>query len=522
MRPLVTAAEMRAMDRETIDGLGIPAALLMEHAGRAVAAAVQARARPHAHVVVVCGSGNNGGDGFACARWLRERGFDARVVLAKGRPKPGGEAALHLGIYERMGGPVGETLDLGGADVIVDALLGTGLASPVGGALADAIAAVNRAGALRLAVDLPSGLDADTGAVLGVAVAADVTVTLACAKVGLVSHPGCERAGELVVADIGIPARLAAGARALLFEEADAAALVPHRTLGGHKGTFGHVVVAAGSAGKVGAALLATSGALRAGAGLVTLATPPAAAAAVLGRIPEAMHAVFDPEAADADAALAQLLDGKRALAWGPGMPTSDAAGRTLRRLAVSVELPLVLDADGLNHLGREVASLKAARGPRILTPHPGEAARLLGKDTAAVQADRVAAARTLAATSGAVVVLKGARTVVAAPDGVATINPTGNPGMGTGGTGDVLSGVLGALLAQGLAPLDAARLGVYLHGLAGDRAARSHGPIGLVAGDVAAELPAAFASLSKDAGQSGNDPRVHADTHARTPSKSH
>src|SRR5262249_16086849 len=188
--------------------------------------------------------------------------------------------------------------------------------SPVEGALADAIVAMNRAAALRVAVDLPSGLDADTGAILGVAVAADVTVTLACAKVGLVSDPGCERAGELVVADIGIRAPLHRP-RAFLFEEADAAALVPHRALGGHKGTFGHVVVAAGSAGKVGAALLAASGALRAGAGLVTLATPPAAAAAVLGRIPEAMHAVFDPSAGD-DAALAALLAGKKALVWGP------------------------------------------------------------------------------------------------------------------------------------------------------------------------------------------------------------
>ena len=520
MRPLVTAAEMRAMDRETIDALGLPAALLMEHAGRAVADVVAARVRPGARVAVVCGTGGNGGDGFVCARWLRERGFDARVRLAKGRPKPGGEAALHLAVYERMGGPVADGVDVDGAEVIVDALLGTGLANPVTGALAGAIETMNRASALRVAVDVPSGLDSDTGAVLGVAVAADVTVTLGCAKLGIVSHPGSERAGELIVADIGIPARLAK-TQAFLLEALDAARLVPHRSMGGHKGTFGHVVVAAGSAGKVGAALLAASGALHGGAGLVTMATPAAAAPYVLGRIPEAMHAVFDPEAADADAVLAAVLDGKRALVWGPGMPTSDAAGETVRRLAVAIELPVVLDADALNHLGTDVAILKRARGPRLLTPHPGEAARLLGGEARAVQVDRVAAARQIAASSGAVVVLKGARTVVAAPDGTVTINPTGNPGMGTGGSGDVLSGVLGALLAQGLGPLEAARLGVYIHGLAGDRAAAARGQIGLVAGDLVSELGPAFASLSRLPGQSGNEPRVPGDTATITPRKS-
>ena len=526
MKPLVTAAEMRAMDTETIDGLGVPAALLMEHAGRAVADVVGARARAGARVAVVCGTGGNGGDGFVCARWLRERGLDARVYLAKGRPPDGSPAALHLAILERMGGPVVDGVDLDGAAIIVDAVLGTGLAKPVAGPIAEVIARMNASPALVIAVDVPSGMNSDTGATLGVAVDADVTVTLGFVKLGLASHPGVERVGEVVVADIGIPARLAAwqGVRAFLLDASDAAAVMPRRALGGHKGSFGHVVIAAGSAGKVGAALLATTGALRAGAGLVTLATPPAAAAAVLGRIPEAMHAVFDPEADGADAALAEIMAGKRALVWGPGMPTADAAGKTLRRLAVSLELPIVLDADALNHLGREVASLAAARGPRILTPHPGEAARLLGSDTRSVQADRVAAARTLARSSGAVVVLKGARSVVAAPDGTVSLNPTGNPGMGTGGTGDVLSGVLGALLAQGMEPLEAARLGVYVHGLAGDRVAAAHGDMGLVAGDLAAALPDAFASLAILAGatgQSGNTRRVSRPTPPSTPNHS-
>jgi ADP-dependent NAD(P)H-hydrate dehydratase / NAD(P)H-hydrate epimerase len=215
---------------------------------------------------------------------------------------------------------------------------------------------------------------------------------------------------------------------------------------------------------------------------------------------------------------LAEILSGKKALVWGPGMPTSEAAGQTVRRLAVALELPVVLDADALNHLGTAVAALAGARGPRILTPHPGEAARLLGSDTRSVQADRVLAARTLARTSGAIVVLKGARSIVAAPDGTITLNPTGNPGMGTGGTGDVLSGVLGALLAQGLPPLEAARLGVYAHGLAGDCVAARHGDMGLLAGDLAAALPDAFASLSRAAGQTGNRGRVSPPTPPSTP----
>jgi NAD(P)H-hydrate epimerase len=510
MIPLATAAQMRAMDRETIDELGLPAALLMEHAGRAVADAVAARAGAGARVAVVCGPGNNGGDGFVCARWLRERGLDARVHLVRGRPRErAGEAALHLGVYERLGGPVVDGFDAAAAaaaDVIVDAVLGTGLASPVVGPLADVLAVMDNAAATCIAVDVPSGLDADTGAVLGAAVHADVTVALGCAKLGLASWPGCERAGELIVADIGVPSRLAAkhGVRAFLVERADAEALVPRRGLGDHKGTHGHVVVAAGSAGKVGAALLATGGALRAGAGLVTLATPPAAAPHVLGRIPEAMHAVFDPEAPDLT-----VFEGKRALVWGPGMPTGAAAGATVRRLAASLPLPAVLDADALNHLAEKPEVLVDAPAPRVLTPHPGEAARLLGTGSDVVQADRVAAARKLAAATRAVVVLKGARSVVAAPDGRVTLNPTGNPGLGTGGTGDVLAGVIGALLAQGLPALEAARLGVYVHGLAGDLAAAARGTIGLVAGDLLAELPRALDNLSRAARQGVNSGRV-------------
>lgn len=510
MLKVVTAAEMREMDRVTIEEIGIPGAVLMEHAGRAVADEVLTMVRAGARVAVVCGSGNNGGDGFVAARWLRERGIDARVILVAGRPRAGGDAALHLAAYERCGGRVLEASDatslahhsreLNEADAVVDAVLGTGLKSEVRDHLARVIEAVNRSPAPVLAVDIPSGLDADNGRALGAAVEAERTVTFGFAKAGLVTYPGFERAGELRVADIGIPAALAArqAVRLGLLDEAEARSMMPRRPRGGHKGTFGHLLVVAGSAGKTGAALLSAQGGLRAGAGLVTLATAPDARAAVEGRVPEVMVSQLDLER-PREQALAEIVGlaaGKRAIAWGPGMPTSDAAGETLRAALALLEVPIVLDADALNHLARDLSVLEHVRAPLVLTPHPGEAARMLGLTTTEVQSDRVATARDLAARARAVVVLKGARTVIAAPDGWAAINPTGNPGMGTGGSGDVLTGIIGALLAQGLDPYAAACLGTYAHGRAGDLARKRRGEMGLVAGDLIDALPEALAAL--------------------------
>ncbi|HKA86973.1 MAG TPA: NAD(P)H-hydrate dehydratase [Haliangiales bacterium] len=490
---VLTTAEMRAADRKAIDELGIPAALLMEHAGRAVAEVVLAKAAPGARIAVVCGSGNNGGDGFACARWLREHGRDARVYLARGRPA-GGEAALHLGLYEKLGGELASAgAEIAAAGVVVDALLGTGVERPIVGDMADVVAWMNAA-PLRVAVDVPSGLSVDTGRAAGAAVRAHATVTLAFPKVGILTWPGCELAGEVWVADIGIPRALGDGARVEWTDAGAAAPLVPRRGPGDHKGTNGHALVIAGSPGKTGAALLAAEAAVRGGAGLTTLATDPACFEAVQGRVREVMTAPLDVD----DGALAALLAGKRAVVWGPGMPTAPEAGAFLRRSLARLGVPTVLDADGLNHLAADVAAARAAAGALVLTPHPGEAARLLGRGTADVQADRLAAARALAAATGAVVVLKGARSVVAAPDGRAAINASGNPGLGTGGTGDVLAGLLGALLAQGLAPWDAARLGVYLHGMAGDLAATEVGRIGMSAGDLLPRIPRSADKLAK------------------------
>jgi NAD(P)H-hydrate epimerase len=508
MRPVVTTAQMRALDERTIGELGVPGCVLMENAGRHVAEAVLGETVPGDRVAVVCGGGGNGGDGFVCARWLAEARRRVTIVLVGPAPRPGSDAALYLAVAERLAlpivvadGPVraAALASIAEAQVIVDAIFGTGLSRPVVASIAEIILAMNGARGRRVAVDVPSGLDADTGAVLGACVEAHLTVTFAAAKAGLVSAPGFEHAGVVRVVDIGIPAAfIAAQAIGLgLVDDDDARTWLPPRPPSGHKGTFGHLLVIAGSSGKSGAALLAASAGLRAGAGLVTLALPARLVAEVEGRVPEIMLAPLDLDAPPAEAAatFVALAQGKRAVAIGPGIPQGPAAARSLGAVLAAATGPIVLDADALNHVARTPGLLTAPRPDLVMTPHPGEAGRLLGVDAAAVQADRIGSARRLAAQSGGVCVLKGARTVVAEASGAATINPTGNPGMGTGGAGDVLTGVIGALLAQGLGPSAAARLGVFVHGRAGDLAAQG-GERGLIAGDLVAALPGAFGSL--------------------------
>lgn len=507
--PLCTAAEMRELDRITIEELGIPGVVLMELAGRAVAERVAALAPGLIgyRVAVLAGAGNNGGDGYVAARHLAEWGADVTLFPLAPEDRIRGDARVHYDVTQRLDIPTvswaadGPPRDLAALlseyDCLVDALLGTGLDTEVRGAYREVIEAVNAARVLTVAVDLPSGLSADSGQPLGVAVEADCTVTFACPKLGLVTHPGIEFAGEVHVVDIGIPRHLAArvGVRCHLMEERDAEALLPQRRLGGHKGTYGHLLALAGSPGKTGAAVLCAQAAARVGAGLVTLALPGDALAAVAPQSLETMSAAYAPSSVGLSAtecaiALSSLVRGKTALVAGPGIPTGDAMGEALRELLSHLSLPAVLDADALNLLAGRRATLGPPSAPRILTPHPGEMARLLGIAPAEVQADRVKTAREASSRFGALVALKGARTVLATPDGEVFINPTGNPGMGSGGMGDVLAGMVGGLLAQGLPPFDALRLAVYAHGLAGDRAAERVGQHALVASDLLGELP--------------------------------
>ncbi len=516
MIPLATAEEMRRADRRATERYGVPSLVLMENAGRGAADALErvlgaVRGR---RVAVVCGKGNNGGDGFVVARHLLGRGARIFAWLVGRVGEVRGDARVNLDALQRAGEAVAEAPEAAGpafermaeelraADIVVDALLGTGARGPATGPVAAAIEAINASGSADrpvCALDLPSGLPSDGEVPAGPVVRAVLTVTFGLPKLGLFLPAGVAHAGRIEIADLGVPrAWLAEGIPTGLLEVADATAALPVRPHDAHKGRYGHLLVVAGSVGKTGAAVLACLGALRSGTGLVTCATPGSQQPVVAAQLSEAMTEPLPETAARTISAKAvervvELLARMDAVALGPGIgldPETQAAVRTLVR---DVERPMVVDADALTALAGRAGLCRDAPAPRLLTPHPGEAARLLGCGIADVQADRIGSARRLAAESGAVVALKGARTVVAAPDGEVALNPTGNPGMATGGTGDVLTGIVGGLLAQGVAPIDALRAAVYLHGLAGDIAAETRGQAGLVAGDVAGSLPAAI-----------------------------
>jgi NAD(P)H-hydrate epimerase len=497
MQPVVTAAEMRELDRATIEEIGLSALALMETAGRAVAAAAL-RMAAGARIAVVCGPGNNGGDGFVAARVLRGQGAEAVAYLAAPRDAVRGHAREHLQILERAGGVVlaidtPAALDehraaIAGAGLVIDALFGVGLLRPIEGHLAAVVAAIQEA-PRRLAVDIPSGLDTDTGRALGAAVSAERTVTMGALKVGLVSSPGFAACGEIEVADIGIPPALiaASSVRAGLVERADVARWLPRPGALDHKGRRGHALVIGGGPGMRGAGRLAAMAALRAGAGLVTLAGEGAAEA--IGAADAAFASVMTRPI---EGPLAPLLEGKAAIVIGPGLGTAGEARARVGEVMAS-GLPVVADADALNLLAAAPGALEAAAGPLVLTPHPGEAARLLGTSVPEIEGDRLAAARALAARTRAVVVLKGARAIVCdgtLGDDHCAINPTGGPALATAGTGDVLAGTIGALLAQGLPAGDAARAGVYVHGAAGDALGAALGR-----GAISSDLPAAIAA---------------------------
>jgi NAD(P)H-hydrate epimerase len=515
----VSSAAMRELDRRAIEERGIPAATLMDRAGQQVARAVawlrrRAGCDPSVPVVLVAGCGNNGGDAFAAARHLAARNVSVRVLLAGRADAVSPTAAVHLAalrgtglaVEERNEGewPAQRDPDLGPGAVIVDGLLGTGFRGAPRGAVGEAIRWIGAqsAGNRVVAIDLPSGLDGDTGEATE-AVAADLTVTLAFPKTGLLHPAALPYAGHVLVADIGIPRDLADGLpsdRELITAE-EVAAWLGARPRAAHKGRFGTVLVLAGARGYAGAAALAGRAALRAGAGLVHVATPRGVASVVAGFAPELMvHPVAETAAgclaAEAWTELAPLIERVDAIAVGPGLTTGSDV-RTLVGRVIAVGTPLVLDADALNLLGRDLALLRDRRLSAVLTPHPGEMGRLLGLSADAVQADRTGAARRAAVAGGAVVALKGAGTVVVGPAGApAWINLTGNPGMATAGSGDVLTGVVGALLARAPDAFAACAAGVYLHGFAGDLAAWARSDSGLLASDISDALPAALGDV--------------------------
>jgi NAD(P)H-hydrate epimerase len=504
--PLVTGSEMRALDAHTIETLGVTGDSLMESAGRAVAQAALQLGGGEGTVSCLCGGGNNGGDGLVAARQLHGLGVPVRILLVGDRQALAGDAGRNAERAEAVGLRLEPLGALPSEGVLVDAVFGTGLARDVTGSLAETFAEIEArraTGALRvLAVDVPSGLCADTGRARGTMLRADATLTIGLPKLGLALEPGRSHAGRIQVARIGI-ADTAPGVvpRACLLTPAGVAAALPSRPAAGHKGSFGHALLVAGSEGKTGAAALAAQGAARVGAGLVTVGCPAGVHDVLEVKCTEAMTApLSDTErrglAASAEPAVLALVEGKSAMGLGPGIGREPETGDLVRAVAKRVELPLVLDADGLHAFASDPSLLTQRHAPTILTPHPGEAAALLQTTAAEVNADRAHAARTLAARTGAVVLLKGAASVTAEPEGRLVVNPTGGPALGSGGTGDVLLGVVVGLLAQGLAPAEAAALAAYVHGAAGDRWASLHGDAGLLASDLADLLPDTLTAL--------------------------
>jgi NAD(P)H-hydrate epimerase len=512
---ILTSGEMKEIDRIAIEEVGIPGPVLMENAGIRIVEAILRRFPKieDENVVVVAGKGNNGGDGFVVARHLHNRGARPKVLLLAPRDEVGGDAALNLKIAERVGVEIVEVrspeewkkhrLALAHASLVVDAIFGTGLAKPAQGLYAAAIEDINKAQGFKVAVDIPSGLSSDTFNLIGPAVKADLTVTLAAPKIAHVFPPAEEYVGELISADISVPPALFER-ESLKLEMVEPKTLAPFftkRKRDAHKGTYGHLLILSGSLGKTGAAVMAAKAAYRTGAGLVTVGTPASCLPVIARSMVELMtEPLAETEAKTlsegARSRVLELLKGKNAVLIGPGISAHPSTGGLVRSIIPKLKVPTVIDADGLNVLAGNLNILKSAGGPLVLTPHPGEFARLLGKTTQDVLDDRLDLAPRFACEWGVYLVLKSYRTLVATPEGRVYVNPTGNPGMATGGSGDVLSGILVSFIMQEKDILGAILAAVYVHGLSGDLAAAKLTERALLAGDLIRFLPPAIRTL--------------------------
>lgn len=524
---VVTASQMRELDRRATEEYGIPSLLLMENAGlQAVLELERACPSLRQHrVAIICGKGNNGGDGFVVARHLFDHEIAVEVLLLARQTEIRGDAGTNLEIIRRLGIAIHEVTTaqelesarrlVEQADVVVDAILGTGTTGPAKGIFGEAIELLNRTSKPIVALDIPSGLNSDEGNVSGASINAMLTVTFGLPKRCLILYPAAARAGRVVTVDIGLPRPLLTDAclDVSLTQAEDLAGALPRRDPNAHKGTYGHVLVLAGSPGKTGAAAMCAFSAQRIGAGLVTLALPESLNDAMEAKLTEVMTEPL-PETGERTIAYAALekvlalMKDKRAIAIGPGLSIHPETAELVRAVVQTAKAPIVVDADGINALGPNLEMLRNASFPPILTPHPGELARLLGIDRDEIVRNRIPIAQKVAASFGVHLVLKGARTLVVNPDGRVAINMTGNAGMATGGTGDVLTGLIVGLLAQGVNADLATRTGVYLHGLAGDLAADAVGQEAMVASDLMAQIPVAIRQLkSHDPAQK---PEVH------------
>ncbi len=506
---LYSAAEMIAVDRHAIQMLGIPGVVLMENAGRACAHLLEEKLHQRfpGPVLVVAGKGNNGGDGYVVARILADHGWQVVTLVLAEREDISGDAAVMLHILDKYEQEVvfvtdGLQLQQVFAErqpaLIVDAVFGTGLKSDVQDLPANAIELINQVAVPVMSIDIPSGIDASTGRICGCAVRAHLTVSFDHPKIGHISQPGALYVGDLEVVDIGIPSRnrpAEVAPQAWMIDAAAARTWLPDRPSFSHKGHFGHLLVVAGATGKTGAAALAGDAAVRSGCGLVTVAVPASLHSIMEVKLTEAMTMpLADNDGCLAYAAHDQIVrfaDSCQVVVIGPGIGQSDELRRLIRQLVCSIRQPVIIDADGLNLLVGQLECLAERRGsPPILTPHPGEMARLTGMSVADIEADRFRVARDFACRHQVILLLKGARTLVAAPDGRVQINTTGNSGLSSGGSGDVLTGLIGGLLAQGLDPLVAASLAAWWHGRAAEQIAEYMGSAGMTAADLIRQLP--------------------------------
>ncbi|MHB0969252.1 MAG: NAD(P)H-hydrate dehydratase [Thermoanaerobaculia bacterium] len=499
---ILTAGQMRNIDRRAIETFGIPSIVLMENAALAVVDAIETHYPTAARVVIFCGPGQNGGDGFAVARHLSNRGRDPRIVIVGGRDAIAGDAKTNLEICEKMRIHIEQVdqtdaLDQSlaratDADLAVDAIFGTGLNRPAEGVFAEAIHGL---AALRLpivAIDIPSGLNGSAPQVVEPAVQADLTVTFAQPKVAHIFEPAASYCGEVIVADISIPEAAVESENVSLsvVTPDDVAALFPARDADSHKGTYGHVALVSGSAGKSGAAILAARGALRTGSGLVTIVTDPKTSAIIDSVSIESMTLPVSPSELDTICGFVAKMD---AALVGPGLPDDEDGYSFIRGLVDRVDIPLVLDATAVNAFKGDPAAINPRGRARVITPHPGELSRLIGRPASEINERRLEIAMETAKVSRCVVLLKGHQTIIAAPDGRTAVNPTGNPGMATGGMGDVLSGILVSLLGQGADLYAATCAAAYIHGFAGDLLRAESSEIGMLARDVADHVPAAI-----------------------------
>ncbi|WP_010246051.1 bifunctional ADP-dependent NAD(P)H-hydrate dehydratase/NAD(P)H-hydrate epimerase [Acetivibrio cellulolyticus] len=518
----VTPDQMKEIDKTAINDFGIPGMVLMENAALGVvreiskilgtdpgcmASSAAKRNEPSKKVIILAGKGNNGGDAFAVARHLFNMGASVSVYVLSKLVDITGDAKTNLDILVKMGIEINEVtrdeqidevkkrVEL--ADIVVDGLLGTGLKGEVKGIMACVIELVNDCHVPVIAIDIPSGVNGETGKVSSSCIKACTTVTFGFPKIGQLIHPGCDYVGDLKIVDIGIPKAAVDNIKIKghLIDMEFVSQLIPRRRRDSNKGTYGKILVVAGSRGMTGAACLTGGAALRSGAGLVYLAAPLSLVPVYAGALVEAVTIPFEDEnkgylPRQSISGILEQLNNVNVAAVGPGLSAGNEIADVVYNIIKGSRVPIVLDADGINLVAKDLSVLKDIRTQIVMTPHPGEMARLIGTSVKEVQKDRVNIARNFSKEWGVITVLKGSRTIIASPEGEIYINTTGNPGMSTGGSGDVLTGIIAGLIGQGLKPLDASIAGVYLHGACGDNIAAEKGEHGLIAGDLVREIP--------------------------------